>query len=174
MFLNFKNRTDNNTNEIMLASLDRIMRLLRRQPARRTNLGRGVYRLLTMIRNREDLSTRELATLLEIRPASLNEKLVRLENEQIISRERDPRDQRVYLVRLLPAGEAHLEHVQAERKKFNESVGHILNDEEAKDLIRLANKLADGIEAIIDTDPGLQKSVASFGNEANRSDLSWN
>jgi len=170
IYLKSKNASDNNTNEAMLASLDRVMRLLRRRPARRTNLGRGVYRLLSMIRDREGISTRELATLLEIRPSSLNEKLIRLETEQIISRERDPRDQRVFLVRLLPRGEAHLERIHAERKQFYKSVSQILTEDEVRDMIGLANKLADGIEALSDSETGLQESEGCHGNEANRSE----
>lgn len=160
------------TNEAMLASLDRVMRLLRRRPAKRTNLGRGVYRLLVMIRDREEITTRELAELLEIRPSSLNERLSRLESEQLIMRERDPRDQRVFLVRLLPAGEAHLEEIRQERSAFNEAVGKILTEEEAKVLMGLTDKLAEGIEAL--GDPGSAAYQSEDRAQKNSgSDPSW-
>jgi DNA-binding MarR family transcriptional regulator len=167
--MKFNRTNENNTNEAMLASLDRVMRLLRRRPSRRTNLGRGVYRLLTMIRNQKDISTRELASLLEIRPSSLNEKLLLLENEQLISRMRSSNDQRVFLVQLLPAGEAHLERIHAERKEFYETVGQILTEDEAEHLIELTNKLAEGIEAISDPKAENQESDQSHENHVNGS-----
>lgn len=152
----------------MLASLDRVMRLLRRRPAKHTNLGRGVYRLLSIIQKQEAISTRELASQLEIRPSSLNEKLIRLEADHIISRERDNRDQRVFLVKLLPTGEDHLQCIQAERKQFNESVSHILTEDEMCHLIELSNKLADGIEALNDS-----KTQPQETEEIDRNNLLW-
>lgn len=166
--MKLKDTSYNNTNEEMLASLDRVMRLLRRRPAKDTNLGRGVYRLLSMIQKQEGISTRELASQLEIRPSSLNERLVRLEADQIISRERDDHDQRVFLVRLLPAGEEHLQRIHAERKQFNESVSHILTKDEMCHLIELANKLADGIEALNDS-----KTQPQETEKMDRNNSSW-
>lgn len=132
----------------MLASLDRVMRLLRRRPAGSQHVGRGVYRLLRSIQEKGEISTRELADLLDVRPASLNEKLAVLEEKEMVLRERDPRDQRSFLVRLLPHGEAHLEKIRQERKIMNQSIGAILSPDESELLICLTGKLADGLEEL--------------------------
>ncbi len=162
---------DKNTNEAMLASLDRVMRLLRRRPAGRQHLGRGTYRLLLMIQKNNLISTRELAHLLGIRPSSLNERLTSLEEKEIIARRRDPKDLRVFLVELLPAGEIYLEKVRTERNQFNEAVGTILTKAEAEQLMQLAEKLADGIEAF----PEENETLVGNGNrtETNGSQPLW-
>ncbi|MDI9368127.1 MAG: hypothetical protein QM445_07215 [Thermotogota bacterium] len=70
----------------------------------------------------------------------------------------------------MPRGEAHLERIHAERKQFYKSVSQILTEDEVRDMIGLANKLADGIEALSDSETGLQESEGCHGNEANRSE----
>ena len=57
--------TELNTNENMLASLDRVMRLLRRGHSTNSHGGRSVYRMLAIIQRQEGISTRELAELLD-------------------------------------------------------------------------------------------------------------
>lgn len=134
--------------EMMLAKLDLVMRLLRRRPAGKQRLGRGVYRLLTRIRESEEISTRALADRLGMRPSSLNEKLARLEKEEILMRERDPKDQRVFLVRLLPKGATLYDEIRAERQTMNDAIGGILTEDEVEQMAALADKLAKGLEEI--------------------------
>ena len=139
------------TQEKMLASLDRVMRLLKRCPTSRSRHGRGVYRLLTIINENKNTSTRDLAELLDVRPSSLNERLVLLEQEELIRRERDLSDQRVFLVELLPKGKQHLNTIIQEQRKFNEELGKILTIEESETLILLIDKLALGLEPLTAT-----------------------
>ncbi|MDI9501746.1 MAG: MarR family transcriptional regulator [Tissierellia bacterium] len=137
--------------EVMLANMDRIMRLLRRRPAGKQHLGRGAYRLLSTVAEKEGISTRDLAATLGVRPSSLNERLLRLEENAILLRERDPQDQRVFLVRLLPGGDALLEEVKAERNRMLAAIGTILTEEELDTMIHVTEKLADGLEALSDS-----------------------
>lgn len=150
--------TNQTMEETMLASLDRVMRLLRRRPAGSHHLGRGVFRLLRTIKEQGEAPTRDLAGLLDVRSASLNEKLISLEERGMIRRVRDPKDQRVFLVKLLPQGETYLEDLKKERRALNRSIAHILSPEEAKELIRLTGKLADGLEQMMSdpVDPSAQ------------------
>ena len=139
-------------NETMLSALDRVMRLMRRIPTKqKNNIGRGVYRLLTRIQNNPGISTRELANRMEIRPSSLNERLSKLEEAELITRTRDENDQRVFIVNLLPKGEEHLDLINEEREIFNQSISQILSTEEANQLTELVNKLSNGIEALNNT-----------------------
>lgn len=140
------------TQEKMLASLDRVMRLLKRCPTSGSRHGRGVYRLLTIINEANNTSTRDLAELLDVRPSSLNERLVLLEQEELIRRERDPNDQRVFLVKLLPKGKQHLDTIIQEQRKFNEELGKILTKEESETFVFLTEKLAKGLEPLTTTD----------------------
>lgn len=132
----------------MLANLDRAIRQLRRKPQGTKHAGRGTYRLLRAISESPGTSTRELAEEMDIRRASLNERLMRLENEGMIKRDRDLDDQRVYVVNLEPAGIEHLDRIQEIRSKMSDSIGTILSSEEIKELDYLAGKLAAGLEQI--------------------------
>lgn len=140
------------TQEKVLASFDRVMRLLKRCPTSRSRHGRGVYRLLTIINENKKTSTRDLAELLDVRPSSLNERLVILEQEELIKRDRDLSDQRVFLVELLPKGKQHLDKIIQEQLKFNEELGKILTIEESETLVLLTEKLAKGLEPLTTTD----------------------
>ena len=142
-----------NKEETMLAKLDLVMRLLRRRPAGKQRWGRGVYRFLTRIREHEEISTRELADSLGMRPSSLNEKLASLEKEEILVRERDPKDQRVFLVKLQPKGVALYEEIRTERQKMNDGISTILSEEEVEAMTSLAEKLAAGLEQLAEETP---------------------
>jgi DNA-binding MarR family transcriptional regulator len=93
-----------------------------------------------------------LAELLDVRPSSLNERLVLLEQEELIRRERDPNDQRVFLVELLPKGKQHLDTIIQEQRKFNEELGKILTKEESETFVFLTEKLAKGLEPLTTTE----------------------
>ena len=133
----------------MLASLDRVMRLLRRRPAGKQHVGRGVYRILSVVHEHDKISTRELAELLDMRSSSLNEKLARLEHEGMLLRERDPSDQRIYLVKLELKGQEHLEDIKEERVKLERAINTILTEKDTKTMIQISQKLADGLEKLI-------------------------
>lgn len=132
----------------MLSNLYRVMRQLRRRPQGTKHADRGTYWLLRTIAKFPDISTRELAEKMDIRQASLNERLVRLESEGLIRRDRDSKDQRVFVVNLEQIGRDHLLVSQEIRSKMNESISKILTAEEIRDLTSLAEKLAIGLEEI--------------------------
>lgn len=141
----------NNKEEIMLASLDRVMRTLRRRPAGKQKLGRGGYRLLKIISEQPNSPTRVIADRLGMRTSSLNERLVRMEAEGVITRERDEKDQRVFLVNILPAGEAILEALRGERQKMGRVIEGILTEAEINTLTELADKLSSGLKELGET-----------------------
>ena len=140
--------TEQNRQEALLFEFDRVMRLLRRRPAGMPNYGRGTYRLLDRIQGNSGLSTRALAELMDVRPSSLNEALAGLEREGLLLRRRNPEDQRVFIVRLLPKGEEQLEKMRAAKGLVGAEIGKLLTEDEALALTRLAGKLADGLEAL--------------------------
>lgn len=137
----------------MLYQLDRVMRLLKRRHAGK-HMRRSGLRILSMVKKNEGISTRELAERMDIRPASLNESLQTLEQEEKILRRRDPRDQRSFLIDILPEGEALLEEMRAAREAFAARSEGLLSKEETKTLTELLRKLADGLAelSLEDTD----------------------
>lgn len=141
----------NNKEEIMLASLDRVMRTLRRRPAGKQKLGRGGYRLLKIISEQPNSPTRVIADRLGMRTSSLNERLVRMEAEGVITRERDETDQRVFVVNISPAGEAVLEALRGERQEMGRVIEGILSEEEIVNLTLLADKLSRGLKEVGET-----------------------
>ena len=138
----------NKDQEDMLESLDRVMRLLKRCPTNRSHHGRGVYRLLKLIDKSNNISTKDLAQELDVRPSSLNERLVKLEQDEFVRRDRDPDDQRVFIIELLPKGKQHLAAIIQEHLSFNEKLAKILTKEENDTLISLTEKLAIGLEPL--------------------------
>ena len=134
--------------EQILAQLDRVMRLLKRRPAGKKHLGRGVFRILQTVKDHTGISTRALADRMELRPSSLNERLLRLEQDGYLTRERDPNDQRVFLVRLNPKGEDLLLEIMNERAERHASIAGILTDEEMMMMNQLMDKLATGLDAL--------------------------
>jgi len=149
--------TELNTNENMLASLDRVMRLLRRGHSTNSHGGRSVYRMLSIIQRHEGISTRELAELLDMRPSSLNEKLIDLEHDELIRRTRNENDQRIFMIQLEAKGIEQLEAIKHERIEFNAKVAGILSEEEAMELSKLATKLSDGLEELMQVEPKGQR-----------------
>ena len=149
--------TELNANENMLASLDRVMRLLRRGHSTNSHGGRSVHRMLAIIQRHEGISTRELAELLDMRPSSLNEKLVDLEHDELILRTRNEHDQRIFMIQLQAKGLEQLEAIKQERVAFNTKVAGILSETEAMELSKLATKLSDGLEEMMQVEPKGQR-----------------
>ncbi len=151
----------------LISDLDRVMRLLRRRPRGAGHGGRGTHRMLRLIAQQPGLSTRELADRMEIRPSSLNEKLSQLEASGWIRRHRDPRDQRVFLVDLESAGEDQIEAARAQRGSLNQTIREILSPEEIRDMSRLARRLAEGLDRLVesgtDGTQAPERSVADYG-----------
>ena len=139
-----------NKEAVMLAALDRVMRTLKRRPAGKQRLGRGGYRLLKLISEQPNSPTRVLAERLGMRTSSLNERLVRMEAEGVITRERDAKDQRVFLVNIAPAGEAVLETLRLEREAMSQVIEGILTEEEIDKMTELADKLSSGLKEVAD------------------------
>ncbi|WP_211198398.1 MarR family transcriptional regulator, partial [Gulosibacter sediminis] len=67
---------------------------------------RGQGRILAALKLQDGIATKDLAFILGMRVASLNEALVKLEKTELITREPADDDKRVILIRLTEAGRA--------------------------------------------------------------------
>ena len=143
------NEDNNNTeNErSVMEALHRLMRTLRRGPhSDRSHSGhsRGYNRLLRILIHNEGASARELADLLEIRPASLAELLAKMEQDGFILRRKDEKVGRVQRISLSEMGKARLRSMK-EKKTDEPLINEILTAEEKDTLIDLCNKLTEGL-----------------------------
>lgn len=135
-----------NKEATMLASLDRVMRTLRRRPLGKQKIGRGGYRLLKIISEHPNSPTRILADQLGMRTSSLNERLVRLEAEGVITRSRDENDQRVFVINIAPKGEKLLKALHVERQQMSQVIEKILTEDEIITMTQIADKLSSGLK----------------------------
>ena len=105
---------------------------------------RGQGQVIALLKQRDDLSTREMAELMDIRTASLNELLVKLEGKGLIERRKSETDGRVTIARLTEAGRA------VEQAPFlNEMSGYYteLTEEEKRALITLLSRIEKATES---------------------------
>ncbi|WP_304426575.1 MarR family winged helix-turn-helix transcriptional regulator [uncultured Adlercreutzia sp.] len=84
----------------------RFMRQAFSQTDPHSNPLRGQGQVIALLKHRDGLSTREMAELLDIRTASLNELLVKLESKGFIERCKSESDGRVTIARLTETGRA--------------------------------------------------------------------
>lgn len=105
---------------------------------------RGQGQVIALLKQRDGLSTREMAELMDIRTASLNELLVKLEAKGLIKRCKSDTDGRVTIARLTEAGRA------VEQTPFlNEMSGYYteLTEEEKRALITLLSRIEEAAES---------------------------
>ncbi len=136
---------ENKLERAVVEELHRVLRFLRRRPAGAPRGGR-IYRILEPIEQHEEVSTRELAEILDVRPSSLNEMLSRMEQDGLIMRRRDPQDQRVFLVSLTQEGSSQMQQLREATAKSYSVIGQILSVQEQQTLVSLCRKLANGLE----------------------------
>ena len=109
-------------------------------------------RLLSILKENSNLSSRELAELLDIRPSSLTELLTKLEQEQLVVRTPDENDRRVIRVSLTEKGTEREEQIAAERTAHLEKFSACFTAEEAEQFCALCDKLAAHLETLSDGD----------------------
>lgn len=103
---------------------------------------RGQGRILAILKLQDGISTRELAFMLGLRVASLNELLAKLEHAGLVQRERSPEDGRVMLISLTDAGRT-TEQSRPHRSRAFEA----LTEEEQEQLSKILDKLIAQLES---------------------------
>ncbi|MDJ1122396.1 MarR family transcriptional regulator [Olsenella sp. YH-ols2217] len=125
-----------------LMTVQRLMGGVRRGKRRRRDAHRGQGRILTFLKLKDGVSTRDLAEVLGIRVSSLNEVLGRMERDGLIERRQSPDDGRVMLVYLTDRGRA-----QEAPRPFDEALFAGFSDEELQTLGALLDRLILNLEA---------------------------
>lgn len=134
-----------NANELYHA-LHRLNRQMHRVSHRECHGRGGLYHgqanLLLLIGQNDGASQRDLAELLDVRPSSMTEMLARLEQDGLIEKKQDDKDQRVMHIYLTEKGRKEAETMNAGKDAFAESLFQALTDEEQEQMLALVGKLS--------------------------------
>ena len=109
---------------------------------------RGQANLLTLLLENDGASQREFAELLDIRPSSLTEMVVKMEAARLITRKQDEKDQRVMCIFLTEEGKKAAERLVGTTGEFTNSIFNTLTEEEREQLLKLIEKLSAGLESM--------------------------
>ena len=111
------------------------------QPESGTAPPHGHGKLLHALEQDGPMTQKELAARLEIRPQSLTEALVRLEQLGFITRTRSEKDKREQFVHITETGRAHSQKLQTLRRQTAEKVFCGLTEAEKQQLAALLGKV---------------------------------
>lgn len=132
----------------LVENLFRLTRALCRHPRKDGRRSHGSGKLLSILGENDNVTSRELAELLDVRPSSLTEILTRLDGEGLVTRSVDENDKRVTRVSLTDAGKAMLNEVETERESEAEKLTACFTDEEAEQFTSLCEKLYTHLETL--------------------------
>lgn len=107
---------------------------------------RGRARVLAMLAVKEGQSQKDLAYLLGIRPQSLSEIILKLEEEGAVERRKSPEDGRVLNVYLTEKGRERAARASENRKRVAQDALSALSDDEKQQLGTILTKLAASLE----------------------------
>ncbi len=108
----------------------------------------GGGRLMSILSQNSNVTSRELAELLDIRPSSLSEILSRLEKDELITRTADENDKRVSRVALTEKGTALEAQMSAEHESRLEKFAACFTDEEAAAFCEMCERLGSHLESL--------------------------
>ena len=103
--------------------------------------GHGHGKILRALEQSDGMTQKELAERLGIRPQSLTDALLRLEQQGAITRTRSERDKREQLVRITEAGRERARHVTQLHQMAAQTVLSALSEDEKRQLSEILNKL---------------------------------
>ena len=108
-----------------------------------TDAFRGQYHCLSVLEAGDNISQKEVADLLHIRPASAGELLDKLEAKGWVSRSPSPTDKRVRLVRLTPLGKEQIDTVRKGKARRDRGMLSPLTEEEKEQFYTILKKIKD-------------------------------
>lgn len=109
---------------------------------------RGHGRILHEITEHDGITQKELAERMNIRPQSLTDALLRLENEGFITRMRSEKDRREQVVSITESGREHSEMIHKISAEVTHRLFSCFTDEEKETLASLLTKIASDSENI--------------------------
>ena len=140
---------NNRENDVILSVL-KLSRAMRRCPP---DPGRQPFppaagRLLECVAESNNVSSRELCEMMDIRPSSLSEMLSRAESEGWIIRTTDEEDRRIQRITLSDKGSEVVMRMREARKADYEKKTACFTEAEKEQFCQLANRLSDHMESL--------------------------
>ena len=130
---------------VLLYDVARQMRTRADQMARTYGMTRAQWVILARLEKQPGLSQNELAALAEAAPLTIARLVARLEEQGLVERCADPRDRRVWRLRLTGKAEPHLQHIKRYRAELRELMTKDLQPEMlealAQGLLRMKDNL---------------------------------
>ena len=124
---------------------------------------RGQGRILAALKLQDNIPTKDLAYILGMRVASLNEHLVKMEAGGLITREQSPEDKRVMLIKLTEDGRT-VEQLHPEKPNAFET----LTDEQVEQLDTILDRMIEHLESVNSDGEGLAPSDTDFTSWSER------
>lgn len=136
----------------ILSAFIRLSRLVHRESHKhahdmhdhRVHSGQG--HLLSLIAENEGAKQSELAEILDMRPSSMTEMLVKLEQSGLIERRQDENDQRVMRIHMAEKGEKALKVSKAAILEMSGALFGSLTEEEQTQFLDIMEKLTANLE----------------------------
>jgi DNA-binding MarR family transcriptional regulator len=104
---------------ILLQDVARHMRTYGDQVAQARGMTRAQMVILARLERQPDLSQNELAAIAEVAPITIARLIDRLEERGLVKRCADPKDRRIWRLRLTPAAAPVLREIKRLRTKFH-------------------------------------------------------
>ena len=139
-----------------------LSRSFRRNQQMRQEISIGKFKILKILNNEGTMRTSDLAELLNIRPPSLTEKLVKMEEHGYINREKDKIDSRITLISLTSKGTRALTSKKEDYDEIEKRLQNVLTIKEQQEFSQICAKLIQFFEAEIGNEPS--KHQHSRGN----------
>jgi len=105
------------------------------------------WRVLAFLTEHDGLGVSALASVTDVEQATLSRALTVMENAGYIAREPHGRDQRMVVIRILPAGKAQFQHVLPLAWEIYDRAVAGLSDDEQEVLHGLLNRIRDNLRA---------------------------
>ncbi|MET0632242.1 MAG: MarR family transcriptional regulator [Xanthobacteraceae bacterium] len=106
----------------LISDLARHMRTQADQRAREHGMTRAQWVILLRLERQPNLSQNELAALAEVEPITVARLVDRLEARGLVERHPDPKDRRVWRLRLTPAAAPVLRKIHGYRAELNDQL----------------------------------------------------
>ena len=128
-----------------LMRLNKMHRKMAKTEFQKVNLTEGKPKILDFIINNPGCSQREIATCCKIEPATATSILSAMEKEELIYRERNPKDKRILNVFLTKKGIDAQKKVEKVFLELDEICFDGFSDEERINAINILNKLYENL-----------------------------
>ena len=109
--------------------------------------------LLRLIAQNDGIVQRDLAEIMDMRPSSMTEALTKMEQQDLIVRRQDQKDQRLMHVWLTDAGKKTAAQAVKPEEDFTNALFQDLTDAEMEQMLAITAKLCDSLDALNSDEP---------------------